>query len=297
VRIGFNLLVVGGHITDEHAHLLDRLKALGYDGVEVPVFDGAVAHYEALGRRLKDIGLRSTVVGIVTEDTNPSSENETYRNNARDRLHWMIDCSHALGADVIAGPFHSPLGVFSGNGPTEGELDRLADVMREAAAYAETAKVKLAIEALNRFECYMLNTMAQASDLRRRVGHRNFSYQYDTFHANIEERDPIAAYRDHAGEITHIHISENDRGIPGRGHIPMEATIAAIRAAGYDDWLTVEAFGRALPSLAAATRVWRDLFPDLDTLFSESIALIRRHWDAAAPKSATNRKPAKGRIS
>jgi D-psicose/D-tagatose/L-ribulose 3-epimerase len=288
VRIGFNLLVVGGHITEEHAHLLDRLKAIGYDGVEVPVFDGPVSHYQALGRRLEDLGLGSTVVGIVTEDTNPSSENETYRRNALDRLRWMVDCSHALGADVLAGPFHSPLGVFSGHGPTEGELDRLAEVMREAATYAEAARVKLAIEALNRFECYMLNTMAQASDLRRRVGHPNFSFQYDTFHANIEERDPVAAYRDHAGEITHIHISENDRGIPGRGHVPFTAHFRSFREAGYDGWLTVEAFGRALPALAAATRVWRDLFSDLDTLFTESIALIRREWAAAAPHGRTS---------
>ena len=55
----------------------------------------------------------------------------------------------------------------------------------------------------------------------------------------------------------------------------------SIRAVGYDGWLTVEAFGRSVPALSAATRVWRDLFPDLDTLFTESIALIRREWAAA----------------
>ena len=128
----------------------------------------------------------------------------------------------------------------------------------------------------------MLNTMAQASELRRRVGHPNFSYQYDTFHANIEERDPVGVYSAFAHEITHIHISENDRGIPGRGHVPFAETIGAIRRSGYDGWLTVEAFGRAVPALAAATRIWRDLFPDLDTMFSESIDTIRRHWAQAA---------------
>ena len=231
MRIGFNLLAVAGDITDEHLPHLERLKALGYDGVEIPVFDGPVAHFEALGRRLKEVGLGATTVAIVGEDTSPISPDPQIRANARDRLHWLIDCNHALGADVMAGPYHSPLGVFTGDGPTEDELDRLADAMRDAAAYAEGAGVKLALEALNRFECYVLNTMAQASDLRRRVGHPNFSYQYDTFHANIEERDPVAAYRDHAHEITHVHISENDRGIPGRGHTPLAATIAAVRAA------------------------------------------------------------------
>jgi D-psicose/D-tagatose/L-ribulose 3-epimerase len=61
----------------------------------------------------------------------------------------------------------------------------------------------------------------------------------------------------------------------------LASVIAAARRSGYLGWLTVEAFGRAVPELAAATRVWRDLFPDLETLFAESITFIRRHWNAA----------------
>jgi D-psicose/D-tagatose/L-ribulose 3-epimerase len=288
LRIGIDLLVVGGHITDEHWPLIERLKALGYDGVEIPVFDGPVAHYEHLGRGLRAMGMGATIVAIVGEDTNPLSPDPVIRQNARDRLAWSIDCAHALGADVMAGPFHSPLGVFTGEGPSEAELGRLAEIMHGAAAYAEPAGVTLALEALNRFECYVLNTMDQAEALRKRVDHPNFSFQFDTFHANIEERDPVEAYRRHARVIPHIHISENDRGIPGRGHVPFAAHFRAFREAGYDGWLTVEAFGRALPALAAATRVWRDLFPDLETLLVESITLIRREWQAATPEWRTS---------
>jgi D-psicose/D-tagatose/L-ribulose 3-epimerase len=283
VRICFYLLVVGGHITDEHLPLLERLKGLGYDGVEVPVFDGPVSHYEGLGRRLKELGLGSTIVTIVGEDTSPISPERQIRSNALDRLRWSIDCAAALGADVMAGPYHSPLGVFTGHGPTEDELERLVEVMQQAADHAEPAGVTLAIEALNRFECYALNTMEQCAALKRRVDRPAFSFQFDTFHANIEEQDPVEAYRRHARDIAHIHISENDRGIPGRGHVPFADHFRAFREAGYDGWLTVEAFGRALPSLAAATRIWRDLFPDVDTLLTESIATIRRHWEDAAP--------------
>ena len=214
-------------------------------------------------------------------NSSPINADPAIRAAARDRLRWSIDRGHALGATVMIGPYHSPLGVFSGNGPTEDELAWCAEVLHDAAEYAVPAGIKLSIEAVNRFECYMLNTMRQGSDLRRRVAHPNFSYMYDTFHANIEERDPIAAYADFASEITHIHISENDRGIPGRGHVPWRETFGAIRKAGYDDWLTVEAFGRSVPALAAATRVWRDLFPDIDTLLVESHAMIRRGWDEA----------------
>ena len=77
---------------------------------------------------------------------------------------------------------------------------------------------------------------------------------YDTFHANIEEQDPVAAFHDARRHISYVHISENDRGVPGRGHVPWARTFAAIKESGYDGWLTIEAFGRGLPELAAATR-------------------------------------------
>ncbi|MBV9637304.1 MAG: sugar phosphate isomerase/epimerase [Methylobacteriaceae bacterium] len=282
MQIGFSLLVVCGHVTPTHYPLLDSLKRLGYDGAEIPIFEGDVPYYAELGRVLRDKGLKANIATIVTEDANPLSPDKSVRDKARDRLRHALDCGHAMGAELMCGPYHSPLGVFSGGGPTDDELSRLADVLRDAAQHGEEAGVHLSIEALNRFECYVLNTMDQLSQLRRRVAHQNFSFMYDTFHANIEEKDPVAAFERHAHELTHIHISENDRGVPGRGHVLWAATFKAIRASGYDRWLTVEAFGRAVPALAAATRVWRDLFPDIETLFAESIKMIRRHWAEAA---------------
>jgi D-psicose/D-tagatose/L-ribulose 3-epimerase len=283
VHIGFNLLVVGGTITPADRPVLESLKRHGYDGVEVPVMSGAEADYAALGRLLDELGLARTTTAIIPDsDHSPMSGDPAIRRRARDRLAWAIDCGHALGATVMGGPYHSPLGVFSGAGPTEDELANLAEALHWAAGRAQDAGIHLSIEAVNRFECYALNTMEQCSRLRARVGHPNFGFMYDTFHANIEERDPVGVISAHAAGITHVHLSENDRGIPGRGHVPFPATLRALRGIGYDGWLTVEAFGRALPDLAAATRVWRDLFPDLDTLFAESIALIRREWEAAA---------------
>jgi len=281
VQIGFNLLTVGSFIDEAHLPLCERIREIGYDGVEIPVFEGDVGHYEQLGRQLDAIGLKRTIVTIVAEDSNPLSPDPAIRSKARERHRWAVDCTAALGATVIAGPYHSPVGVFTGEGPREDELAHLAEALHAMADRAGEAGIALSLEAINRFECYALNTMEAASALKAKVAHPNFGYMYDTFHANIEERDPVGAYRSYAPEINHIHLSENDRGIVGRGHVPWSETFRAIRTTGYDGWLTVEAFGRALPSLAAATRVWRDLFPDLDTLLTESHDFIRRGWAQA----------------
>jgi len=110
VQIGFNLLVVSGFVTSEHYPLLDRLKALGHDGVEIPIFDGDVPHYQEFGRVCRDKGLRTTFATIVTEDTNPLSPDSRVRAKARDRLHHAIDCGHAIPAlhvlkgEAVPGP-------------------------------------------------------------------------------------------------------------------------------------------------------------------------------------------------
>jgi D-psicose/D-tagatose/L-ribulose 3-epimerase len=145
------------------------------------------------------------------------------------------------------------------------------------------AGIKPGLEPLNRFEAYLLNTMEQASAYAARVGDGGIGILYDTFHANIEEKYPLAALKllHASGALTHVHISENDRGTPGRGHAPLRETIAALRHLGYDGWLTIEAFGRGVPELAAATRVWRDFFADPAEVYREGYQLIRDSWDAA----------------
>lgn len=97
---------------------------------------------------------------------------------------------------------------------------------------------------------------------------------WDTFHAHIEEKStaPIESVR---RRLVHVHLSENDRGTPGTGQVQWEATFAALRKINYDRWLVIEAFGRALPDLAAATRVWRDLFDDPLTLCESGLKFIR----------------------
>ena len=77
--------------------------------------------------------------------------------------------------------------------------------------------------------------------------------------------------------INHIHISENDRGTPGKGNIPWKETFSAIKNINYEGWLTIEAFGRALPDLAAATRVWRDFFSSEEEVYTEGYKFIKEN--------------------
>jgi D-psicose/D-tagatose/L-ribulose 3-epimerase len=275
MKFGFNMLLWNTHVTAEHFPLFAKLKAAGYDGIELPLFEGDAAHFKTIRKALDDHGLKCTAVTVVPPEANPISPDAAVRAKAGERLQWAIDMVGICGGDVLCGPFHSPLAVFSGTGPTADEKKRAADVLRQAADHAAKQHVTLAIEYLNRFECYFLTTAAETAELVRAVDHPNFRAMYDTFHANIEEKAIGPAIRTLGPMLRHIHVSENDRGTPGSGHVAWIETFKTLKEVGYDGWLTVEAFGRALPALAAATKIWRDLFPNPEHVYQEGIKFMK----------------------
>lgn len=280
MKIGFNMLLWTPFVTDDHFHLFDKLKLTGYDGVELEIIEGTPDHYRRISAELEKRGLESTAVTIIPdEEHNPISDNPAHRLAAFDHLKWAIDCAEALGAELLCGPFYQPLGSFSGTGPTADEKSRAAEVLHKAAEYGAERRVLLAVEPLNRFECYFLNTVAAGAEHVAAVDHPNFGLQYDTFHANIEEKDPVGCLKAHLSVIRHVHISENDRGTPGRGHVRWPEVFSVLKSGGYDAWLTIEAFGRTLPDLAATTCVWRELSGSNEEVYLEGYKLIRDGWD------------------
>jgi len=274
MKIGMNLLLWTTKVTDAHYPLLAKLRKIGFDGVEVPVFEGTTAEYKALGVVLRDQGLGATAVTVMSPEANPISADPKIRQAALDRLRWVLDRCAESGAEVLCGPLHSSLGVFSGIAPKEDEHRRGVDFFREIAVHASAVKVQLAIEYLNRFENYFLTTAADTLAFVNAINHPACGMMWDTFHAHIEEKS-IAPLETIRTRLVHVHLSENDRGTPGTGQVNWSATFAALKKINYDRWLVIEAFGRALPDLAAATRVWRDLFDDADTLCESGLKFIR----------------------
>lgn len=282
MKIGFCMLLWTTHVDASFRPILEDLKATGYDGVEIPIFEGAPDHYEDLGAMLDDIGLERTAISIFpSAEVDPLSADPGVRRAAVAHLDQAIDCTQALGAAQLAGPLHQVLGQFSGQAPTDDERERAREVHRQAGDHAARCQIRIVLEAVNRFESYFVTTMAELAAYLDGLDHPAVTGMYDTFHANLEEQDPVAAFTEHRRHLSYVHISENDRGVPGRGHVPWADTFAAIKSSGYDEWLTIEAFGRGLPDLAAATRVWRDLAESPEAVYRDGFELIRDGWAAA----------------
>lgn len=276
MKIGMNLLLWTTEVTPEHDGLLDQLKEMGFDSVEVPVF--AIddrAPYERLGKRLKSLGLSATAVTVMTPETNPIAQDPQIRQAAVAQLDKVLDRCAAFDCEILCGPIHSAIGQFTGNGPTEDEFKAGVETLSKVAEKAQARNIRLGVEYLNRFENYFLTTAADTARFVRAVNHPSLKMMYDSFHAHIEEKNQAKAIASCAAETIHVHISENDRGIPGTGQVDWESFWSGLKATGYDGSLTIEAFGRALPALAAATKVWRDLFPDPLGLCRDGLSFIK----------------------
>jgi len=276
MRFGMNLLMWTDTLNDQMLPLLDELKQIGFDAVEIPCFDlDNLDNYAKWGQRFDELGLARTGTAVRGPADNPMSPDPAVRRKGVEANKRNLDCCAAAGCETMAGPFHSALGQFSGKGPTADEWKWAVDSMREVAEHAQKVNVKLGVEYLNRFECYLLNTAADGARFCREVNHPYCQMMYDTFHAHIEEKNVPAAIRALKGCLVHVHVSENDRSTPGQGNVRWAENFDTLHEIGYDNLMVVEAFGLALEKLVPATKIWRRMYQSERQLASDALAFMK----------------------
>jgi len=275
MRYGLNLLLWIDTLTDDARPLLDEIKAIGYDAVELPVFELDVDKYAKWGKYMDDAGLARTGVTVRGAGDDPMSVDPEVRRRGVAANCAALDCCQAAGMETLVGPFHSGLGVFSGAGPTADQWRWAVESMKQVAEHAEKCRVTLGLEYLNRFECYLLNTAADGVRFCRDVDHPRCRMMYDTFHSHIEEKNTPAAIRALRGRLAHVHISENDRSTPGSGNVRWAETFDALHEIGYDNLMVIEAFGLALERLIPATKIWRRMYESERQLATDGLKFMK----------------------
>jgi D-psicose/D-tagatose/L-ribulose 3-epimerase len=275
MKYGVNAFIWTANCTAEHLPLLEKIKAHGFDGVEFPAVNPGSVPTATLRKGLEANGLECTTCSIVLDGMSIFSEDAAVRERTLQHLRDCVRVTAELGGGVCAGPLYSPVGWLPGRRRTADEWKRAVESYQSLGGFLKEHRVKLAVEALNRFETFFLNTAADAKLLCDEVNDPNVGILFDTFHANIEEKDVAAALR-HAGpRVIHIHTCENDRGTPGSGHVDWAGVFSAIRDIGYNDWLTIESFGFNIPEIAGAAAIWRDLAPSPEVIAFEGLKFLR----------------------
>lgn len=275
IGLGINTMVWSGGYREPLLSLFPRIRDWGYDVVELPVFDFAAVDPAPVRRALAASGLALTVTSAMPARWSMVSEDAGTRARTRMWLQAAIEKVAAMGGSILAGPMYLPVGELPGRHSNSSEWSWAVEEYRSLASAIAGGGVRLALEPLNRFETYFLNTACDAGRLCDEIASESIGVLFDTFHANIEEEDVIGALGTLGRHLIHVHLSENNRGVPGSGHVPFQEVARYLRNVGYSGYAVVESFASTIPELARATAMWRDYAESPDAFACSSMVNLR----------------------
>lgn len=259
MKLGISAFAWTARFGRSHLDLLPRIKAMGFDGVEIAMFAPRRLPIAAIRKACEASALECTVCAILPRGINPISPQAAARRKARRHLLDCIEAAAEMGARLIGGPLYAPIGYLPGHRPTNGEWAWAVEAFQSLGDALDRHQMQLAIEPVNRSETFFLRTAGAAKALCAAIGHPRIGVTVDTFHANIEEQNIPAAILALGPSLSHLHASENDRGIPGRGHVDFAGILAALRTIRYDGYLMIEGFGYVSAEKHAPGVLWAEM--------------------------------------
>lgn len=273
--VGIHLSYWQSNWSDALEPLLRRARLAGFDGAEFPLLNPTEMDFPGLRAGLDAEGMRATCGTGLSPAADISSPDSSIRTAGLEHLRACLEGCAVLGSPILGGVTYTAWGSF----PREdraGYWNRSVASVREAGKIAGDLGVVLCLEILNRFEGYLINTVEQGLAFLAEVNSPGVKLHLDTFHQNIEEDDLGEAIRLAGDAIGHFHCSENNRKLPGKGHIPWGEVKKSLDAVGYHRWLTVESFVKPAGEVGPALFIWRSLADDLDVAARMGAEFIKK---------------------
>lgn len=269
---------------DDLRRLAPHVAGMGFDLIEIPIDAVAQMDYGEAGRIVRDNGLSVTVCAAMGPGRDLIHPEEATRRDGMTYVKACIDASEAVGSDHVIGPLYSSVGRCWKMTADERERDTelLVGQLRELSDYARDRGVLLCVEPLNRFETSFMNLASQAVEVVDRVDRPACRILLDVFHLGIEEKDPGEAIRTAGHRLAHVHVSENDRGTPGTGHLPWPDIAAALHDVAFDGPIVIETFSEQNETIARAASIWRPLAESPDALARDGLEFLRELLTPAA---------------
>lgn len=262
--------------SNECLEIINRAQRLGFDMVEIPLMEIEKVDAQAIRARAEAAGMALCTSTACSEATDPTGDTEAVRQAALDYLKACIQATADMGASVFTGVTYSAIGRKITGRPGEEYWERAAQVLKPAAQFAAERGVTLGIEAINRYETFLINTCDQALELIARIDEPNVRLHLDAYHMNIEETDFYQPTLKGAPQLCHFHLSESHRGTPGTGTVDWESIYRALADAGYSGIVGLESFESVSPAMAAATCMWRSVAESSDQLLRDGLAYLKR---------------------
>lgn len=259
MKLGVHSFLWTKYFNESHLHLLPILKQHGFDGIEIARYQFDDFPAKAIGNALRDEGLECTLCCGLTGEWNLISEDKAVREKTLTFLRKLIDIALDLGSNHIVGPLCAPLGYFTGKRRTSQEWQWASEGLQTWGQFLSEANLTFALEPLNRYQSYFLNTTEDGVKLFESIDYANMGLLYDVFHANIEEKNLSKTIETAGTSLKHFHVCGNDRGIPGDDHLPWNDIFSSLKMMNYTGWIVIESFNFFDEEIYPAARIWRDL--------------------------------------
>jgi len=273
MKLGIHAYAWCSQWSNDTLDLIDRVKGLGLDFIEIPLMCLSTCDTAAVRKRLEKVGLDVCTSTVLLGETDFTSERSAVRQAGVKYLKDCVRATHEMGAKNFSGVIYAQHCKVAQRRPTEQVWQWSASCLREVAEYAATLGVQIGLEPVNRYETYLVNTCEQAVKLKGMIGMPNVKIHLDTYHMNIEEKDFYAATKLAGSDLIHYHLCENDRGIPGTGLVDWDGIFRALGEMNYQGYAALESFVDCTDNMN--TWVWRQLAPNGDTLVHEGVKFIR----------------------
>ena len=229
MKYGAHSLMWTSAFSEKDLDLFDKLKGMGFDGIEIKLSDLSILPVSKIEKKMTQTDMKCTFSLALDSQRNIISPDKEKRKEGVKFLKQRIEVASYLGSDVIGGPFYGAWGEFTGQMRTKDEWNYCKEHLSEVAEFAKEKGVVLAVEPLNRYETYFLNTAQDARKLVEEINHPNLNILLDTYHMNIEDDDMYESIRLAAGFCWFVHFADNNRKWPGRGHLAPRGALRHLR--------------------------------------------------------------------
>ena len=283
-KIGVHSLIFTDQWTEPNARLACETAAdIGYDLIEVLIFDPTTIDQEMTGRVVGEAGLELRLGMALGPDTDISSTDDAVARAGEATVAQCLEIASELGTPAVSGITYAAFKNYT-QPPTSAQRQQVAEALHRLDRRAGELGVKLGLEPVNRYESYLINTIDQAGDMIRSIDAKNMFIHMDTFHMNIEEPRIAGSIARNAELLGYVHLAESNRGALGGGNFDFERFFSSLKLSGYSGEFTVESFSpdRLSADISGAIKLWRNPWNDSEAVARQSLSFIRSSVESAA---------------
>lgn len=282
-QLGIHALVWVSEWTDESIrYAVNRTAEVGYDLIEAVIFDPKEARPEQTARALAAAGIGCVTGMALNPDADISSADPAVAKRGEQFLVDAISATRDMGSKLLGGVTHSAMHRYPG-AAHPAVRRQLIEIYGRLAEKAQAAGVRLGLEAVNRYESNVVNTLDDAAQIISAVGSDALFIHMDTYHMNIEEHASTDAIKRNIDRIGHVHIGESHRGYLGSGSVAFPEFFRALAEASYAGPIVFEAFSSAVlnESVANALATWRSHWTSSEDLARRGLEFMKAQMASA----------------